>query len=75
MYFLSIVSYSINYSLRLLIFFYKNFGFEIKKADRYIRVFDCSIREFQYLYGILSPSGAGLAGTTILQPAVYDKTM
>ena len=45
-------------------------GFEIKIADCYIRVFDCFIGEFWYLYGILSPPGAG---KTILQLAVHAK--
>ena len=54
-------------------FLLKNFGFEIKIAEHYIRVFDCSVREFYYLFGTLSPLGAGFAGTTILQPAVFEK--
>jgi len=56
----------------LVPFLFKNFGFKIKVADCCIRVFDCSIRGLQHLCGILSPPGAGFAGTILLQLSVYD---
>ena len=45
---------------------FKKIRFEIKIADHYITVFDCFIGEFWYVYGILSPLGAGFAGTITL---------
>jgi len=58
-----------------LLFVQQKIGFEIKLAVCYIRAFDCSIRELRYLCWILSPPGAGFAGTIILQLSVYDSIL